>query len=178
MNLTAYSCLVVRSVCVTVDTPLTHLFLLGEVLSPYSTLIVSVRLSSRNSRGHISQLSKALTLERNRMHVCTTHTSSRAGHRCLALRAGDGGLKDLCMAPQLSQCHKLLCKVHHLQNCIDNDLPQALWGNAILLFYKAQLMTRTLRTTRHPYAVRLVHPSQTLTIFPPIPNTHTHTHTM
>ena len=27
------------------------------------------------------------------MHVCASHTSSRVGHRCPALRAGDGGLK-------------------------------------------------------------------------------------
>ena len=113
----------------TVDTPLTHLFLLGLLLAVI--LLLGFLCDS-------TQLSKLLMLERNGMHVCTSHTSSRVGHRCPALRAGDGGLKDVCMAPQLSQCHRLLCKIYHFENCIDNHLPQALRGKAILWFYKAQ----------------------------------------
>ena len=135
-NLTTYGRLVVRSVCVincwhTSDPPLpTRSILLG----PYSTLMVSVRLSCRNSCGHIvSQLSKALMLERNRMHVCTTHTSSRVRHRCLALRAGDGELKYLCMAPQLSQCHRLLLPLTELYWQSPTTL-----GSLGELFYKAQ----------------------------------------
>ena len=123
-NLTAYGCLVVRSVCVIiVDTLLTTSFLLG----PYSTLRASV------------QQYTAKQVVREKWNACVYFAYKlKSRTQMPSLESWRWWVKYVCMALQLTKCHRLLCKIYHFENCIHNHLPRALWGKAILWFYKAQ----------------------------------------
>ena len=105
-----------------VDTLLTTSFLLG----PYSA---SVR----------QYTAKQVANVREKWNACVCFAYKlKSRTQMPSLESWGWWVKDVCMALQPSQCHRLLCKIYHFENCIDNHLPQALWGKAILWFYKAQ----------------------------------------